>query len=85
MNAGDEGFVESVRRQIALSRARSGSQRLVALCELLDAARAMAPGGPDARERRLEAQLTRERDREQWRAECRRLIATQRSNAPGDF
>jgi hypothetical protein len=82
MIAGDEGFGQSVRRQIAVNRARSASGRIIALCELLDAARAMAPSEPSARERRLRAQVTRKLDREKWRAECRRLLAAQWSDAP---
>jgi hypothetical protein len=81
MNAGDEGFEQSVRRQIALNQARSPSERMLALGELLDAVRAMAPTGPDARERRKRAHAARELERERWRAECRRLVAAQQSDA----
>ena len=73
------GFAESVRRQIALNQARSPTERMLALCELLDVARAMAPDNPEARARRLRAQVARKHDREQWHAECKRLLAAQRS------
>jgi hypothetical protein len=71
-------FEESVHRQILLNRARTPTERLNALCELLDLARAMAPQDPDARERRRRAMAIRQHEREQWRAECRRLLASQR-------
>ena len=63
----------------ALNRSRTPTQTFLALCDLLDAVRAMAPNVPAARERRLRAKAVREREREQWRAECKRLIASQRS------
>src|SRR5687768_17622430 len=54
---------ESVHRQILLNRARTPTERLNALCELLDLARAMAPQDPDARERRRRAMAIRQQDR----------------------
>jgi hypothetical protein len=42
-------FDRSIREQ----RARTPTQRFLALCELLDVARAMVPRGPEARARRL--------------------------------
>jgi hypothetical protein len=71
-------FRRSIRDQISLNRARTPTQRFKALCDLLDVARAMAPKGPEARERRRRALALRERDREQFRAQLRRLIAGQR-------
>jgi hypothetical protein len=70
-------FERSIREQIALNRARTPTQRFLALCDLLDAARAMAPRGPEARARRLRALAARQLERERWRAEIRRLAAAQ--------
>lgn len=78
----DQNFEQSIRRQIAVNRERTPTQRMVALCDLLDFARAMAPQDPVARERRRRALEAREQDREQWRAQYRRLFAAQRVNAP---
>ena len=80
--SGDELFTQSVHRQIALNQARSATERMLALSDLLDAARALAPSGPEAHERRLRALAARNLDREHWRAECKRLLATQRPEAP---
>jgi hypothetical protein len=74
-------FERSIRRQIALNRARTPTQRFEALCDLLDAARAMAPQGDEARERRRRALKARDDDRERWRAQCRRFLAAQRPDA----
>ena len=78
----EAGFDRSVRRQIALNRSRTPTERFLALCELLDAARAMAPNEPAARERRLRVKAVRQQEREQWRAESRRLLASQRPLPP---
>lgn len=76
----DDPFKQSIRRQIAMNRARTPTERFSALCELLEASRAMAPTGTDARERRLRAKAARQREREQWRAEYRRLFAANRTD-----
>ena len=77
----NDTFVRSIDRQISLNRARTPSERLLALCALLDAARAMVPRGPDARVRCHRALRARERSREQLRANLRQLIAAARTNA----
>jgi len=79
---GNHGFEQSVLRQIALNRARTPTQRFLALCDLLDTARAMAPMDAAARQRRLRAKAARQHEREQWRAECSRLYAAYRSDTP---
>jgi hypothetical protein len=71
----DEDFQQSIRRQIAINRARTPTQRFLAMCDLLDAARAMAPTDEASRQRRLRAKAAREREKEKWRAEYRRLAA----------
>lgn len=77
-------FERTIRDQIALNRARTPTQRFQALCDLLDAARAMAPRDDAARKRRLRALAARQVEREQWRARYRQLAAAQRSDAdPG--
>lgn len=84
MIAGGDQFDEAIRRQIALNRARTPDQRFKALCDLLDAAREMAPRDAAARERRLRVRESRERDREKWRAIVRQFHAAQRASAkPG--
>jgi hypothetical protein len=75
-------FDRSILEQIALNQARTPTQRMQALCDLLDAARAMAPKDPESRARRVRAQTAREQNREQLRAQLRRLIAAQRADAP---
>ena len=74
-------FQRSIDEQIAINQARTPSERFVALCELLDAARAMAPRGPEAEERRRRANKAREIEREQWRERLRKFIASQRTDA----
>jgi hypothetical protein len=74
-------FDRSVRRQIAIHRARTPTERFQALCDLLDAARALAPNTPEARRRRTLALAHRQREREKLREHFRRLIAQQRSDA----
>ena len=84
MGIREDRFEESVRRQIALNQARTPTERFLALCDLLDSVRAMAPRDPAACERRRRARAARERDREEWRAYCRRVLAAQRGeSAPG--
>jgi hypothetical protein len=78
----DSVFERGVREQYEINRARTPTQRLLALCELLDVARAMAPRTPEAREARRRALAAREREREELRAFCRRHIALQRGE-PG--
>ena len=80
MVANSRIFEQSIQRQIALNQARTPSERFAALCDLLDVAREMAPKDAEARERRLRALLSREHDREQWRAQCRRFAAAERSD-----
>jgi hypothetical protein len=82
MTLNDAAFERSIRQQIEINRARTPTQRFLAMCDLLDAARAMAPKDAEARQRRLRARAVRERDREQFRAELRRLIAAQRADDP---
>ncbi|HEX4792965.1 MAG TPA: hypothetical protein VH370_04185 [Humisphaera sp.] len=77
---GGNGFDKSILRQIAINRARTPTERFLALCDLLDAARAMAPTDPAARERRMRARAARLQEKEQWRAEYRRLFAANRAD-----
>ncbi|HXE55549.1 MAG TPA: hypothetical protein VN541_21175 [Tepidisphaeraceae bacterium] len=81
MQTASDIFDRSIRRQIELNKARSPSERFLALCELLDAVRAMAPRDAAARQRRLRALAARQLEREQWRAQCRRFLAAQRPDA----
>jgi hypothetical protein len=74
----DSVFERGVRQQYEINRARTPIERLLALCELLDAARAMAPRTPEAKEARRRALASREREREELRAFCRRHIALER-------
>ncbi len=76
-------FDRSIREQIARHRARTPTERMAALCSLLDAARAMAPTDPEARQRRLRALAAREHERELLRAHIRQLIADQRARGQG--
>jgi hypothetical protein len=77
----NDSFDRSIRRQIEINRARTPTQRMQALCDLLDAARAMAPRDEAARQRRLRAARLRDQDRERRHAQFRRFLAAQR---PGD-
>jgi hypothetical protein len=81
MSYGNNVFERSILRQIALNGPRTPTQRFLALCDLLDTARAMAPMDPAARQRRLRAKAARDHEREQWRAECSRLAAAYRAEA----
>jgi hypothetical protein len=78
----DRVFERGVRQQFEINRARTPTERLLALCDLLDTVRAMAPRTPEAREGRRRALAAREREREELRAFCRRHIALQRGE-PG--
>ena len=80
MAARDDLFDESIRQQIELNRARTPTERFQALCDLLDAAREMAPRDPASCERRRRALQAREREREQFREQCRRWVAAQRND-----
>ncbi len=81
MATGTDTFAGSIGRQISLNSARSPTDRLTALCDLLDAVRAMAPRDPVACQRRRRALAARERNREQLRAHFRRILATRRADA----
>jgi hypothetical protein len=74
-------FQRSIDRQIAINQSRTPSQRLESLCELLDFARAIAPVGLEAEQRRRRADSVRQFEREQWRVQCRQFLATQRAIA----
>ena len=72
-------FDRSIRSQIQLNQARTPTQRLEALFELHDSAREMAPRDAAAGERRRRARQARRREREEWRAQLRRLAAAERA------
>jgi hypothetical protein len=78
-------FQRSVDRQISLHQSRTPTERFCALCDLLDFARDMAPSDDAARERRARALASRQHDREQWREQCRRFIATEKVDAASRF
>jgi hypothetical protein len=83
VNAPDpERFDRSIRLQIELNRARTPTERFLALCDLLDAARAMAPTGPEAEARRHRALERRQREREQLRATFRAILAARGTDVP---
>lgn len=77
----NERFDQNVEQQIALNRSRTPTERLLALCDLLDTARAMAPLDPAAQARRLRVIADRQRDREQLRARLRQFLAARRVDA----
>jgi hypothetical protein len=80
----NDRFRQTVLRQIALNQSRTPTERFLALCDLLGAARAMAPEDPAACERRLRAKSLSDSERERSRAEFRRLLANaQASSAQG--
>ncbi|HZK80923.1 MAG TPA: hypothetical protein VFC46_07645 [Humisphaera sp.] len=62
-----------------MNRSRTPTQRFLALCDLLDTARDMAPTDAAACERRLRVKAARQQEREQWRAQYRRLFAANRA------
>lgn len=76
----DINFQKSIRRQIAVNRARTPTERFMAMCDLIDAALAMAPTDPAAVERRLRVKAARQEEKERWRAEFRRLFAANRTD-----
>ena len=82
MSATNPAFDRAVREQIAANRARTPTERFMALCDLLDVVHAMAPQDPAAQERRRRALAAREREREHWRAEFRKFIAAHRTDTP---
>ncbi len=82
MATGNDLFRESIGHQISLNSARTPTGRFIALCDLLDAVRAMAPRDPASCERRRRALVARERNREQWCAHVRRILAARRTD-PG--
>lgn len=85
MTERDKASQESIARQIEINRARTPTERFLALCDLLDAARAMALADPAARERQARIRAAREQEKELWRAEYRRLFAANRTDpASGD-
>jgi hypothetical protein len=71
----------SILQQIAINRARTPTQRFLALCELLEAQRAMAPKDEAARQRSLKVQALRQREREHSHAQWRKLFGAQRARA----
>jgi hypothetical protein len=81
----DAIFERSILQQIAVNRARTPTERLLAMCDMLDALRAMAPRTPAAAERRLRALAAREQEREQFRAQCRRWAAAERASTPASL
>jgi hypothetical protein len=70
----------SRRLQIEINRQRTPTQRFEALCALLDAVAEMAPKDPAAVERRRRAFLAHQRQRELWREQHRRFLATHRDD-----
>ena len=74
-------FERSTREQIAINRARTPTERMQALCDLLDAARAMAPMDPESIARRRRVYEARQKLREKWRDEYRRFVAAYRNDA----
>ena len=70
-------FDRSIREQIAINQARTPTERLEALGDLLEFARTMAPTGAEAQERRRRIHAARERERDQLRAFLRGLIVAQ--------
>jgi hypothetical protein len=73
-------FDARIREQIAINLARTPTERFLAMCELIDAIRAMAPKDAAAQERRRRVAAARERDRERMREHFRRLAAAHRAN-----
>jgi hypothetical protein len=77
-------FDRSIARQIAINRARTPTERLEALCDLLDAARALAPRTEEAAERRRRALEARQAEREKLRATWGRLLSAERAKTATD-
>jgi hypothetical protein len=76
-------FRRSIREQIAINQARTPTERFLALCDLLDTIRAMAPQTPEARQARRQAMARRQQAHEELREFCRRHIALERARAAG--
>jgi len=74
-------FDKAILRQIEVNQARTPTERFLALCDLLDLAREMAPKDAESVARRRRAIAARERDREAWRARYRQFIAQWRQDA----
>jgi hypothetical protein len=72
-------FQRSIDEQIALNQSRTPSERFKSLCDLLDFARAIAPMGIEAQQRRRRIEAARQHDREQWRVRCRQFLTSQRA------
>jgi hypothetical protein len=84
MNNQAAAFRRSVSQQMRQNRLRTPDARFLALCELLETARAMAPKDPASVERRRKAQKRRDREREQFREFCRGLVTAGRDGiSPG--
>lgn len=81
MSPSDVDFQKSIRRQIALNRSRTPTERFLALCDLLEAARQMAPMDPASCERRRRVEAARQKERERWHAEYKQFIAAHQSGA----
>ncbi len=75
-------FDQSIRQQIEVNLARTPTQRFLALCDMLDAVRAMAPRTAQAAGQRLRALAAREKEREEFRAQFRRWAAAERASSP---
>lgn len=71
----------SVLEQIRINQARTPTERLLALCDLLEAARALAPDDEAARERQRRLAEERARERERFVEFLRQHIAAQRTAA----
>ena len=78
-----EPFDRSIREQREINRRRTPTERFLAMCALLDAAREMAPKTPEARQRRLRARAIHDRQRERDRAQLRRFLASRRTDDSG--
>ena len=74
-------FRQSVRKQIAAHRSLTPTQRLLALCDLLDSLRAMTPDTPEAIERRTRVMAARQKQQEQFRARWRHWAAAERAGS----
>lgn len=69
------GFDRGILQQVRINQARTPTGRFLAFCALLDAARAVAPADPEARDRRKQALRIRHLEREQLREQHRRLYS----------
>ena len=75
----DMDFDRSIREQIEINQARTPTERFDAFCDLLDAARSMAPMDEAARQRRLRVLAARRQERELRHDQWRRLFAAHRA------